>query len=530
MLRGTVLRASAAGAALAAALMGSAVARAQEASAVAPAPTAAAHFLIRAFQVKGNRWLPPSEVEDLVYPYMGPDRTADDVEKARVALQGAFEKKGYATVSVTLPEQSVDSGIIRLEVESQAIGQVTASGTKHPNKVLAQAASLQPGEVPNFKAVQADVVALNMSSDRRVTPEVKAGAAPGTVDVNLKVEQSSPFHGSLELNNYSSPSTSNLRLSGTLRYDDLWGRGDSISVSVQTPPRREKDGTVVSANYLAHLGKLQALAYYVHSDSDIGIVGGTTVIGKGDLAGMRLILPLSQSESFYQSLTAGIDYKNFKEDVALGADRSSAPIEYFPVTAGWRGDWTSGHNKSFLSLSATLGLRGLGDDQAVFDFKRYKARPNFFYLRGEGSVTQDIWRSFQLYGHLTGQYSDNPLVSNEEFSIGGSDSVRGYLESETLGDSGVAGQFELRSPALLKGLPLLDELRLLGFVDSGYSRINFPLAGQIDHQWLSSVGGGVRIKFRKYLNGSVDVGVPLKDGPDTRSGDVFTRFRIWGEF
>ncbi len=216
----------------------------------------------------------------------------------------------------------------------------------------------------------------------------------------------------------------------------------------QIAPRRIEDGWVVSGNYLAHIGKLQALAYFVHSDSDIGIVGGTTVVGKGNLAGFRLIAPLSQSDHFYQSLTVGIDYKDFQENVLLGADRSTAPIAYFPVTVGWRGDWTGQAAKSFLSLNLIFGIRGLGDDTDAFDFKRYKARPDFFTLKGEASTTIDTWKGFQLYAHASGQYADNPLISNEEFSVGGMDTVRGYDESETLGDYGYALQLEVRSPKI----------------------------------------------------------------------------------
>lgn len=287
---------------------------------------------------------------------------------------------------------------------------------------------------------------------------------------------------------------------------------------------------MASANYLSHIGKVQLLAYFVHSNSDIAVVGGTDVVGKGNLAGMRVIVPLSQSESFYQSLTAGIDYKDFKENVLLGADRSTAPIQYFPVTVGWRGDWTEDKVKSFASFNATFGIRGLGDGRAAFDNKRYEAKPDFFVLKSEADLLADLWKGFQLHAHITGQYSDSPLVSNEEFSLGGSDTVRGYDESEDLGDYGYAYQFELRSPRLFGHVPHLDDLRLLAFVDSGYWGIHKPLAGQLASGFLESVGGGVRIKLFKIWNGSVDVGVPLKDGPDTASGKVFARFRIWGEF
>ncbi|HEY4276097.1 MAG TPA: ShlB/FhaC/HecB family hemolysin secretion/activation protein [Rhizomicrobium sp.] len=497
-------------------------------------PADVPHFMIRAFAVKGNHILPPGEVEDAVYPFTGPGKTPDDVEHARAALQAIYEKKGYATVSVVIPEQGIDTGVIQLQVQPQSIGKLTVSGATRTSDdwVRDRAPSLKEGNVPNFKDVQNDIVVLNQSADRRITPEVKAGVAPGTVDVNLAVEDQFPLHGTLELNNDSSPETSELRLSGTLRYDDLWGRGDSISLSAQTAPQRSDDATVYSGNYLTHFGKLQGLFYYVHSDSDISVIGGTTVVGKGDMAGARLILPLSQEEGFYQSLTVGIDYKNFGEDVALGADRSSAPIEYFPLNLGWRGDWTTDRWKSDLSLSTTFNIRGLGDGLPAFDFKRYQAKPDFFLIHLDGSITQELpWLGLQAYQHVSGQWSGAPLISNEQFSIGGTDTVRGYFESEALGDYGVAIQNELRTPNFAHYLgPQVNELRGHVFFDSGYAAIHDTLMGQQQGSTLGSVGVGGSLKLFNHVNGAVDVGTPLKSGPDTSTGSVFARFRIWGEF
>ncbi len=55
-------------------------------------------------------------------------------------------------------------------VQPQAIGQVSATGTKRPDKVLAEAPSLKAGAVPNFHDVQKDIIALNGVASRKVTP------------------------------------------------------------------------------------------------------------------------------------------------------------------------------------------------------------------------------------------------------------------------------------------------------------------------------------------------------------------------
>src|SRR4029079_8489455 len=73
-------------------------------------------FYIREYRVEGARRLKSLEVEEAVYPFLGPARTPDDVEQARVALEKVYHDKGFQTVSVVVPQQDPRRGIIRLEV------------------------------------------------------------------------------------------------------------------------------------------------------------------------------------------------------------------------------------------------------------------------------------------------------------------------------------------------------------------------------------------------------------------------------
>lgn len=497
---------------------------------------AGAQFDIMAFQVKGNTVLAPDDVERAILPFMGPGRSEADVEAARAALQKAYEDAGYVAVSVYVPEQSVDGGVLQLAVQQQAIGQLLVEGdTGRADALRAMAPSVAPGQTPNLTAFQRDVVALNSNPNRRVTPELRAGEAPGTLDVVLKVEESSPFHASAELNNFSSSATTDLRASATIRYDNMWGRGDSLSLSAQTAPERTDDGTVLSGNYLMRLGQgTQLLLYGVHSDSDIAVVGGTNVVGKGNMIGARLIQSLGSSEGFYHSLTLGFDWKDFKEDVILGSDRASAPIEYFPVMASWRGDWAGDRSNSNITVSGTFGIRGLGDPWERFDAKRYMARQSFIALKLDAETTRTFGPDLQLNARFSGQWSPDPLISNEGFSLGGMSSVRGYYESEAIGDYGFAYQTELRSPDLgrMLGSELINELRFHAFIDSGYVGIHQPLESQLAtrNTWLSSAGLGARLKLFNHLTGAINAGVPLRSGSESESGDIFVRFRIQGEF
>ena len=51
-----------------------------------------------------------------------------------------------------------------------------------------------------------------------------------------------------------------------------------------------------------------------------------------------------------------------------------------------------------------------------------------------------------LFGKLDGQLASGALVPAEAKAVGGLDNVRGYKEREVLGDNGISGTLEVRSP------------------------------------------------------------------------------------
>jgi hemolysin activation/secretion protein len=501
-----------------------------------PQKTAVAHFDILAYQVLGSTKLSVADIERAVYPFAGPTRTEADVESARAALQSLYDKRGFPTVSVSIPAQDARNGLITLQVDEQHIGRLRVVGAKwfSPDDVARAAPSLAAGGVPNFKDVQRDIVALNQLPDRRVTPEIKAGTAPGTVDVDLKVDDKLPLHESLELNNRSSANTSDLRLTGTVHYDNLWQRGDSFSLSAQTAPERPSDARVFSGSYLARFGDspLSLLGYAVRSDSKVAAIADFNVIGNGLLLGLRLVRTLPAREGFFHSLSIGLDDKNFKEDTVFGSDRSSAPIHYFPWSAAYNASWMHKDSSTDFGVTATANLRGIGDGEANFDAKRFLAKANFFHLRVDASHTLAFAGGYQFYAHLLSQFSTEPLISNEQFSIGGAETVRGYDESAALGDYGAATQLELRSREL-GGKHHLDNLRLHAFFDQGYARIHDPLPEQRVSETLASTGIGATVRAFGHLNGSFDLALPLSNPGNEFAGKgnrLDFLFRTWGEF
>ena len=194
---------------------------------------------IKEFRVIGSHQLGRAEIEKAVYPFMGPERTPDDVEQARAALEKAFQDKGFQTVSVQIPQQSGKRGIVFLAVTEAKVGRLNVEGARFftLDAIKKKVPSLKPGTVPNFNQVSSEILALNQWSDRQVTPTLTPGFEPGTVDVNLKVKDTLPWHGSAEFNNRYSPNTVPYRVNLASSYDNLWQLGHSIGASLQEAPQ-----------------------------------------------------------------------------------------------------------------------------------------------------------------------------------------------------------------------------------------------------------------------------------------------------
>lgn len=513
-------------------------------------PASTQRFDIDDFAVEGAQTLSQIDIEEAIYPFLGPNKSADDVEKARAALEKAYHDKGFQTVSVSIPQQNAQAKVITLKVTELKVGRLRVKNSRYFDlaKIKDGAPSLKEGSVPNFGDVTKDIVSLNQWPDRRVTPALRAGATPGTVDVDLNVEDTVPLHGSVEINNRESPNTTAIRVTSTAHYDDLWQRGDSFSFSYQVAPQRPSDAEVFSGSYLARVENvdwLNVLFYGVKSSSDVAIVGGTSIVGPGQIFGSRAVMTLPARENFFQTLSVGIDYKHFDQTVAQAGTGFESPVTYYPVVASYGATFKGEKSTTQLNASLTYNMRPLSSDPTDFDNKRFAASASFTHLNADLSHTQELPQGFQLYGKMQGQVADGPLVSSEQFSVGGLDTVRGYLESEVLGDNGIVGNIELRSPdvgSLLQqqvkdetgqGKPhftTFNEWRFFGFADAGTAIVLSPLPEQQAKFDLWSYGVGTRFKMLNYLNGMVAYSVPMISQTYTTARDPHVNFRIWGEF
>jgi hemolysin activation/secretion protein len=434
------------------------------------------------------------EVEEAVYPYLGPERTSEDVDQARAALEKAYQAKGYQTVSVQIPPQQVTNGVVILQVIEGKVGRLRVRGARYflPDQIKKAAPSLAEGTVPNFNQVSKDIVALNQLPDRRVTPTLRAGIEPNAVDIDLNVQDTLPLHGNLELNNRYSPFTTPLRLNGAVSYSNLWQLGHSVGFSFQVAPQNLNDAEVFSGYYLVRFPCLDWLSLILQGtkqNSNVSTLGGAAVAGRNQVVGAHAVIALPPGKNFFHSINFGIDWKYYNQGVSLSTGRIQSPLTYYPVSATYSATWFGKGFETDLNAGVTFNLRGMGSTEREFDNNRFDATGSFIYFRGDLSETIDLPRGFQLFAKVQGQVSDQPLVESEQFAGGGLGTVRGYLEAEELGDNAIFGSIELRTPSLLSWMKGKgNEWRFYMFAEAGELTLLDTLPQQISRFELASYG------------------------------------------
>ena len=521
----------------------------------------AARFDVLEYEVEGNTVLAARVVEQAVLPQMGPQRSMAQVEAARAALEKAYQDAGYLSVLVDLPEQRIVDGVVRLRVLEGRIDRVRVTGARYYSQahIRSVAAAFQEGEVPNFNLAQAQLADLNRSADRQVQPVLRAGLNPGTVDVELKVKDQLPLSGSVDVHNHHAANTDALRLSASLRYDNLLQRDHTLAINLSTTPRELQQTQVLTLGYTVPGAHDASWVFsYTFSNSTVEPLGNT-VLGSGNTVGLRWTQPFGSNGASTggstggntgnspgggaHTISVGAELRDLQQRVRAGTDSSagsgaageiSTPLRYLPFMLGYSGQWrhegAGPDAQSNLQANFSFGIRGLlrrsvpcppdNSLQDQFACNRDGADGGFATLRLDARHARPMFFDWPgtFSARLIGQLAGQPLVSGEQITAGGAASVRGYFEAEASGDIGVLASLQWQGPnwaaAISRGLGLperqLTEWSALGFVEGARVRIHDPQPGQAARTDLAGAGLGLRLGAAPGASAEIDLAWPLK--------------------
>lgn len=484
-------------------------------------------------RIRGDRIARIPGLAQKLSSYVGKPLVIGDLNTICADIVTVYTQAGYPVVSPIISEQDLTRGVLRIVVLEAKVGDVKV--VVNPGKTtVADAAIVQniqkqltpkPGDDIRADAVLEDLDWLNRNAFQNATISFERGKSAGLTDVVYNVDRLQfPVRMYAGYENTGTAATGDDRFLAGLNWNDAFGRPDNQLSLQATSGDQLNEYQAYGASYLMPISSLRHVwsVYGSWSSSQVqGVTGQPDIntVGTSWQIGTRYAIPLARHGSMTQQVDFALDFKHSNNNLEFGGtaifDRSSdivnASVGYTLANVG---QWGSTQGDVHLFVSPGHLSPNNGDDE--FTIARPGAKPAYAYLRGTLAHTIGGPDEFQLHAEVRGQVSSGALLSSEQFDLGGHDSVRGYRESAGLGDDGVLGQIELRSPGLspLKALgrsDLRDRLNVIAFVDGGLifnhdAQDGFPSQGH-----AIGAGLGVRYQLGQYVSLAYDYGWQIDD-------------------
>lgn len=481
-------------------------------SATAAEPEAI-NFSVNEFEIDGTVPISADLVDEALAPFEDKKHSVDSLREAAKALENVIRDQGLSFYRVVVPPQTLDQGVVKLRIVEFVLGDVALQGNHHfdASNVRQALPDLLEGQSPNTEELAQQLKVANRQPSKELKLTFKQSEQSGLVDAVLNVEEQAPQQLSLIATNTGNDTTGEARITAAYQYSNLWNRDHLVNGSYTTSPGHLDEVRQYGLSYSLPLYSRKAWlsAYTVHSDIDNGTVANVfSVSGAGDMSGLHWLQYLPRIGRFEHWLDIGLDSRNFENDIDFLAVPIGVDVRSFPVSLLYKGEYSWPSTRLNFHVQYLVNT-GFGDKNDAEDYaaSRVGASDSWEVYRYGATLDRNIGK-FVLRGIFDGQFSKEPLISGEQFGIGGSTSVRGYEERETAADKGATFKLELHSPKY-------NGFSLVGFYDYGYGRLHNPQASE-DPGWsVSSLGLGVRAAVGKNLLFSIDLAHTLKDQVDT---------------
>jgi len=493
-------------------------------------PAAPLTFTVSGYRVQGNTLLEASKVEQATRPFTSPQASFETIQQALESLEKAYVSAGFGLVRVEIPEQELASGVVTLQVIEGVVSSVNVEPNAHFNadNIRQSLPALRQGEPVNIQALNRNLTLANEGGYKTSNVTFKRSDANREVEANVKLVAEQPERWLALVDNSGSESTGRFRLGVVYQNANLLNRDHSLSVQWLTSPDHLRDVNIVGLSYRVPLYSLGDAVDFNASRSSVssgqvssgGAGPDLSVSGSGLILGARYAHYLDASSELQQSFSLGLEHRAYGNSVTQtgSADSLVPDLTTHPLTLGYNANWRSAKRDVSLNLSWLKNLPG-GRNGTTADFNqpggRAGASATFQAVKINLQHTERFASQWSLRTGLSGQFTQDMLISPEQFGVGGPDSVRGFEERGISGDQGLRAGIEVWAPPVNA-----DPWRMiaLAFVDAARVTRNQPAVGEIAEQTVSSIGLGLRAAYRRNLTLRMDWGYVVKGVPTGASG------------
>jgi hemolysin activation/secretion protein len=464
---------------------------------------------VQYFSFSGNSQFSNNELQALLTKYKGHPVSFEELQAAANVITDYYRNAGYLIAHAYLPAQSIKHGIVEIVIlEGHLDGShldgnaIELMGATRINKSVLQRFlnTSKKGDVVSDADLSHLSLLINDLPGIDSKLVLSPGSKTGTTALSLKAKEGPLISGYVSSDNYGLYSTGYYRFDGGININDPFGLGDQLSLRTQTT---ETGGSVAGwADYNVPINGYGTRLGINFSQLNYSLGRSFKPLDADGLArtvGASLIHPLFLSREarltgighyehrWMQDNTNSVDFHNDRELNVMSFSFSGSLYDKL-LPAG-------GLTQAFLSVSAgevyfTNQIAADADSISGLN-----SNGGYHKLDWQINRTQNIWGDakwgdISLYANFSGQVASKNLDSSEQISLGGPNAIRAYPVGEGSADEGWLFNGEARySLPAFSAVP--GQLQLIGFIDTGYSRINAnPLPG-IGSRHLTGYGFGI---------------------------------------
>lgn len=456
---------------------------------------------IGAVLVNGTRRIDAAIFHPLAESYFGKPLSEEWLARLTGEIADAAKKQGFPFARTTLINDGQIGGIIEIRVDEGRIDAVRIDGYQNSRarKLLDTLAGgnatqhdveRQIGLVKDLPAVRFRGARLEQEGERSV------------LVVRLAKREN---HVRIEADNYGSDTYGPIRARAAYTGRAVFDPSDEVELSVRTNPLDPQEFQYFSGHYDAQLapGGLRGRVSMAFGDS---VPGGQ--FEGSDIAGNSIRLEIAASQPLIRRDDVLVDLETDIAALRIRQEDLGAMLRddtLVTATLGLFAQVNPGDSRvrarmTYVRGLDLLGATRLGDPLA----SRSDGDGVFSALHFWADAGIPIVDDIAAYVAVRGQIADRPLLSSEEFALGGAYRLRGYDFREVSGDSGVHAHAELRY-TVPRGATPFDYLQLYGFVEAGEV---WDIAASGSEGSLFSAGPGLRARLGRF-DFEVEGGFPL---------------------
>ena len=500
-------------------------------------------LVINEIRFDGNGVFSDEELRDVISVDLSKPLSTEDLEAIRKAVSQFYFNNGYVNSGAMIGEQDLSKGVLTVSVVEGVLDKINVMGTGwlRPSYVENRIRSgvKTPLSMEDLKRSLEFV--RRDGKIRKINTALLPGDELGQSHLDVIVTENKLFDAGIGISNRRPPSVGAEEAEVYVGTRNLTSLGDTLRLNYTfTDEGMDEVDFDGADNYAVSY----SLPLHTSGTSlELGTVRSDYVILEEPFDTLNI-----QSDT--QMVSVGIRqpiYNDLKHEfsVSLKGERrqsetmvSGMPFSISPGSTDgmtriaalrFSPEYVYRSSKRVIAVRSTLSF-GLDTQDPVLDESYME--PEFFSWLTQASWVEAIGSSENLFALKSYyQHTDERLISMEQFSLGGMNTIRGYRENQIIRDNAFSISPEVRIP-ILRDRYTKPIMHLIPFFDYG---IGWNAEGDRDRESIYSLGLGLTYKPTDNVNMSVYWGYAfeefdIKDDDDLQDYGIHFQVRIGTDF